>query len=53
MGKHWLPLESNPEVLNDFTSKLGLDVSQCSFQDVYGLDEVLSAQNSMQLQYIE
>ena len=40
MGKRWLPLESNPVVLNDFTSKLGLDVSQYSFHDVFGLDEV-------------
>jgi len=41
MGKKWLPLESNPDVLNDFTSRLGLDVSKYSFHDVYGLDEVL------------
>ena len=40
MGKRWLPLESNPCVLNSFTSKLGLDVSQYSFHDVFGLDEV-------------
>ena len=40
MVKRWIPLESNPEVLNDFTSKLGLDTSKYSFTDVYGLDEV-------------
>ena len=40
MGKRWLPLESNPDVLNDFTNALGLDVSKSSFQDVFGLDEV-------------
>ncbi|KAK9903583.1 hypothetical protein WJX75_009284 [Coccomyxa subellipsoidea] len=43
MGKKWLPLESNPDVLNDFTSQLGLDVSKHSFHDVYGLDEELLA----------
>ena len=40
MGKKWLPLESNPDVLNDFSRKLGLDTSQCSFHDVYGMDPV-------------
>ena len=40
MGKKWLPLESNPDVLNDFTTALGLDVSRHSFHDVFGLDEV-------------
>lgn len=40
MGKKWLPLESNPDVLNDFSKKLGLDTSQYSFHDVYGLDPV-------------
>lgn len=40
MGKRWLPLESNPDVLNNFTSALGLDISQYSFHDVFGLDEV-------------
>ncbi|EIE23291.1 peptidase C12, ubiquitin carboxyl-terminal hydrolase 1 [Coccomyxa subellipsoidea C-169] len=43
MGKKWLPLESNPDVLNDFTNNLGLDVSKHSFHDVYGLDEELLA----------
>lgn len=41
MGKKWLPLESNPEVLNDFVSKLGYDTSKYSFCDVFGLDEEL------------
>lgn len=40
MGKKWLPLESNPEVLNDFVSKLGFDTSSYAFCDVFGLDEV-------------
>ena len=43
MVKRWIPLESNPEVLNEFTSKLGLDTSKYSFTDVYGLDEVCPA----------
>ena len=40
MGKRWLPLESNPDVLNDFVKKLGFDTSKYAFCDVYGLDEV-------------
>lgn len=43
MGKKWIPLESNPEVLNEFASQLGLDVSQHAFCDVYGLDPELLA----------
>mmetsp|Transcript_25498 Transcript_25498/g.55461 ORF Transcript_25498/g.55461 Transcript_25498/m.55461 type:complete len:237 (-) Transcript_25498:928-1638(-) len=41
MVKKWIPLESNPSVFNDFASKLGIDVSQYSFCDVFGLDEDL------------
>lgn len=41
MGKKWLPLESNPEVLNDFVNKLGYDTSKYAFCDVFGLDEEL------------
>ena len=40
MPKKWLPLESNPEVLNDFAASLGLDVAQFAFHDVFGLDPV-------------
>ena len=40
MGKRWLPLESNPDVLNSFAKGLGLDVSTYAFCDVFGLDEV-------------
>ena len=47
MGKKWLPLESNPDVLTDFTAALGLDVSKHAFHDVFGLDEV-SAQCTAQ-----
>ncbi|KAK9805650.1 hypothetical protein WJX72_010011 [[Myrmecia] bisecta] len=41
--KKWLPLESNPDVLNEFAAKLGFDTSQYAFCDVYGLDEELLA----------
>jgi len=38
----WLPLESNPQAMNDFAYNLGLD-SQWAYTDVYGLDpELLS-----------
>lgn len=40
MGKRWLPLESNPEVLNDFAAKLGMAVDKFKFCDVFGLDPV-------------
>lgn len=43
MGKRWLPLESNPDVLNTFSSKLGLNVVDYAFCDIYGLDEELLA----------
>ena len=41
MGKRWLPLESNPDVLNSFAKGLGFDTSSYAFCDVFGLDEVL------------
>ncbi|GMH32554.1 hypothetical protein BSKO_00388 [Bryopsis sp. KO-2023] len=41
--KRWLPLESNPEVMNDFAAKLGLNTSAVAFCDVFGLDEDLLA----------
>ncbi len=47
MGKKWLPLESNPEVLNDFVGKLGYDTSKYAFCDVFGLDEVRHLQLSL------
>jgi len=37
----WIPLESNPEVLNSWAHKAGLVTSQASFEDVYGLDAEL------------
>ena len=36
----WLPLESNPEVLNPFARTLGLP-EPWAFCDVFGLDEEL------------
>ncbi|KAJ7224439.1 hypothetical protein GGX14DRAFT_513286 [Mycena pura] len=38
----WVPLESNPEVLNAWSTKAGL-VPLARFEDVYGLDEALLA----------
>ena len=38
--KNWIPLESNPDVLNEYAARLGLDTTTYAFADVYGLDEV-------------
>ena len=45
MPKHWIPLESNPEVLNEFVEKLGVAniPSEYSFCDIFGLDDDLLA----------
>lgn len=40
MGKRWVPLESNPEVLNSYVTGLGAETDQYSFCDVYGVDQV-------------
>ena len=40
--KKWVPLESNPDVLNEYAAKLGADLSQYQFCDVFGLDEASS-----------
>jgi ubiquitin carboxyl-terminal hydrolase L3 len=42
MGKKWLPLESNPDVMTEFASKIGLNVAECGFYDIWGLDDVRS-----------
>lgn len=34
MPKSWFPIESNPEVMNNYAGRLGLDTSIFSFQDV-------------------
>jgi len=36
MVKKWVPLESNPEVMSEYCSKLGLDAAQHTFHDVFG-----------------
>ncbi|CAI5467870.1 unnamed protein product [Closterium sp. Yama58-4] len=41
-SKKWLPLESNPEVMNDFVRKVGFP-STAGFHDVFGLDSDLLA----------
>ncbi|XAR70514.1 Ubiquitinyl hydrolase 1 [Bertholletia excelsa] len=40
-AKRWLPLEANPEVMNQFLWGLGLPESEAECYDVYGLDEEL------------
>eukprot|EP00475_Leptophrys_vorax_P042751 TRINITY_DN80592_c0_g1_i1.p1 TRINITY_DN80592_c0_g1~~TRINITY_DN80592_c0_g1_i1.p1 ORF type:complete len:250 (-),score=24.31 TRINITY_DN80592_c0_g1_i1:372-1121(-) len=42
-SKKWLPLESNPDVLNAFVSKLGFPIASAGFHDVFGLDDDLLA----------
>ena len=37
---NWIPLESNPEVINKYMQKLGLE-SGAEFGDVYGCDDAL------------
>eukprot|EP00304_Pavlova_gyrans_P006975 CAMPEP_0206050276 /NCGR_PEP_ID=MMETSP1466-20131121/28807_1 /ASSEMBLY_ACC=CAM_ASM_001126 /TAXON_ID=44452 /ORGANISM="Pavlova gyrans, Strain CCMP608" /LENGTH=305 /DNA_ID=CAMNT_0053425387 /DNA_START=48 /DNA_END=966 /DNA_ORIENTATION=- len=40
--QYWLPLESNPEVLNEFATKIGSQ-GAFAFHDVFGLDPELLA----------
>lgn len=42
MAPQWLPLESNPDVLNGYAWKLGLSET-FAFHDVYGLEPDLFA----------
>ncbi|KAI0065636.1 peptidase C12 ubiquitin carboxyl-terminal hydrolase 1 [Artomyces pyxidatus] len=37
----WIPLESNPEVLNSWAYKVGLSPTSAEFVDIYGLDNEL------------
>ncbi|KAJ3293785.1 Ubiquitin carboxyl-terminal hydrolase isozyme L3 [Rhizoclosmatium sp. JEL0117] len=38
--QHWLPLESNPDVMNEYLEKLGIPASnKIAFTDVWGLDQ--------------
>lgn len=43
--KHWIPLESNPEVLNSFAHRIGVQniPSLYKFHDVFGLDDEMLA----------
>ena len=36
--KHWLPLESNPQVFTQFADRLGFPTLLFDFHDVYSLD---------------
>ncbi|KAJ0970694.1 hypothetical protein J5N97_018653 [Dioscorea zingiberensis] len=40
-SKRWLPLEANPEVMNQFVWGLGVPENEVEFNDVYGLDDEL------------
>ncbi|XP_047160514.1 ubiquitin carboxyl-terminal hydrolase 3-like [Vigna umbellata] len=40
-AKRWLPLEANPEIMNQFLWGLGLGEDEAECCDVYGLDEEL------------
>ncbi|KAG1748094.1 hypothetical protein EDB19DRAFT_1630487 [Suillus lakei] len=37
----WIPLESNPDVFNNWATTAGLVASQAQFEDIYGLDPEL------------
>ncbi|XP_021765820.1 ubiquitin carboxyl-terminal hydrolase 3-like [Chenopodium quinoa] len=41
--KRWLPLEANPDVMNQFLLGLGLPEEEAECNDVYGLDEEMLA----------
>ncbi|OWF42839.1 ubiquitin carboxyl-terminal hydrolase-like [Mizuhopecten yessoensis] len=41
-NQRWIPLESNPDVLNKYIAKLGVP-TEWQFQDIYGLDPDLLA----------
>ncbi|AQK73208.1 Ubiquitin carboxyl-terminal hydrolase 3 [Zea mays] len=43
MGKRWIPLEANPDVMNQFIWGLGVSERAVQFCDVYGLDDELIA----------
>ncbi|KAJ6798920.1 ubiquitin carboxyl-terminal hydrolase 3-like [Iris pallida] len=40
-SKRWVPLEANPDVMNQFIWGLGVPLHEAEFNDVYGLDEDL------------
>lgn len=39
LAKRWIPLESNPEVINEYARTLGVDTSVHSFHDVYSVED--------------
>ncbi len=39
----WLPLESNPEVINKYVQNIGVNTDMFEFTDIYGLDSELLA----------
>jgi ubiquitin carboxyl-terminal hydrolase L3 len=39
MSKHWFPLESNPDVMNTYASKMGLNAAAYSFTDVLSTED--------------
>merc|ERR1712060_928702 len=41
--QRWLPIESNPDVINKFLHSCGLRKDQWAVTDVFGLDETLLA----------
>jgi ubiquitin carboxyl-terminal hydrolase L3 len=43
LSNRWLPLESNPDVINKYVTNLGVDLNSFEFTDIYGLDEELLA----------
>ncbi|KAM7255926.1 hypothetical protein ACFE04_011667 [Oxalis oulophora] len=42
-AKRWLPLEANPDIMNQFLWGLGLSMKEVECFDVYGLDDELLA----------
>lgn len=37
--QRWFPLESNPQLMNDYVAKLGFDTTQYQFCDVYSCED--------------
>jgi len=42
-GIRWLPLESNPDLLNKYIENIGISTAKCQFVDVFGLEAELVA----------
>ena len=39
MSENWLALESNPEVMNDYVKKLGFNIEEFNFCDLYSTED--------------